>query len=884
MSSVIEMLAKTHSRYNKGRNRILTVAVCLCILTLTIVFGIASGKIEAEYLKAIREAGTTASACIEKGDKLLYSSARELPYVKEAGRRATVGSISQNKTGVSGLCSLQAVDQNAWEYIQKPAYTDVQGHYPTKEQEMMLPVDVLKEIGIEQPKEGMKLSFTVTFGFFEQRQEHFVLSGWYQSYVKDRKEQAAYISEGKAASLGCDLEQESDVLICPKNRMSWEETEQKLYEDLVGERTDIIITVQNPFAYEAFRKMAGGYGMAGVEALIILGGMFFLVYNVLCLSMAEDIRQMGLLNTIGTTMKQIRSIYFRQIFGILIRGTMLGTVCAIVLLVFVLPRVLGNSYMETFGRSVTLQIFQWKVLALSVCFAVLVTGMVSGIVIYRMVNLSCLESMNYVRETRKKKRKRKAYTWKYQSERSADGELWYMAWQNVKRYRGRFVMTVLSLFLGIEMFLCALVITRESDYSKVIEKRPDFLIAGTFSKFGQEEGYGLEYKSQDAQKDPMETTGNATMLLYDNESNEFSPISTTVRTELLGIDGVNKKASCILEGAYMNVSMARKAYLPLENVIRENEIIKEGVGFSAEYEMVESASPHAVQILNEKDLEKLERYVDRHHIPADMESVRKGTGVLILHDHQIGRNRGKEIEEGIGEPVYFKALPSEEKWKEFAKSSEKERRKMIDTGMMTGQQSEVYGIAGYLDSKEEAFPELARTWHNSEGMFSYLMSEKGFQKLPTTKKTLYMELEAEKGKETLVKKEVQNILAKENQRRAEIKRINWSGEEVGEAGIFCIYKSELLAEASSYIQGNRILFGSISAVLLIAGLMNFANVMITSTLTRKQDFLVMEKIGMTKRQKRKLLVMEGMYYVLIVVVLLLTVGVGMLYLIDFCVK
>lgn len=148
----------------------------------------------------------------------------------------------------------------------------------------------------------------------------------------------------------------------------------------------------------------------------------------------------------------------------------------------------------------------------------------------------------------------------------------------------------------------------------------------------------------------------------------------------------------------------------------------------------------------------------------------------------------------------------------------------------------------------------------------------------------HMELEAEKGKETLVKKEVQNILAKENQRRAEIKRINWSGEEVGEAGIFCIYKSELLAEASSYIQGNRILFGSISAVLLIAGLMNFANVMLTSIIARKQDFLVMEKIGMTKRQKRKLLVMEGMYYVLIVAVLLLTVGVGMLYLISKSIK
>lgn len=41
---------------------------------------------------------------------------------------------------------------------------------------------------------------------------------------------------------------------------------------------------------------------------------------------------------------------------------------------------------------------------------------------------------------------------------------------------------------------------------------------------------------------------------------------------------------------------------------------------------------------------------------------------------------------------------------------------------------------------------------------------------------------------------------------------------------------------------------------------------------------------MTKRQKRKLLVMEGMYYVLIVAVLLLTVGVGMLYLISKSIK
>ena len=38
-------------------------------------------------------------------------------------------------------------------------------------------------------------------------------------------------------------------------------------------------------------------------------------------------------------------------------------------------------------------------------------------------------------------------------------EILFMAWQNLARYRGRFVLTVLSLFLGAEAFLGAVVIT-----------------------------------------------------------------------------------------------------------------------------------------------------------------------------------------------------------------------------------------------------------------------------------------------------------------------------------------------------------------------------------------------------------------------------------------
>ena len=50
---VLRMLAREFGKWNRGRNRILMSAVTLCIVTLTMVFGIASGKTKAEYIKAL---------------------------------------------------------------------------------------------------------------------------------------------------------------------------------------------------------------------------------------------------------------------------------------------------------------------------------------------------------------------------------------------------------------------------------------------------------------------------------------------------------------------------------------------------------------------------------------------------------------------------------------------------------------------------------------------------------------------------------------------------------------------------------------------------------------------------------------------------------------
>ena len=102
--------------------------------------------------------------------------------------------------------------------------------------------------------------------------------------------------------------------------MEWRETEERLYQDAVGKGSDLRVTACNTFAGDAVNRMTGSYEMAILGALIILSGMFFLIHNVMQISMAKDVRQMGLLNTIGTTKRQLRRIYLGQILRLLVPG------------------------------------------------------------------------------------------------------------------------------------------------------------------------------------------------------------------------------------------------------------------------------------------------------------------------------------------------------------------------------------------------------------------------------------------------------------------------------------------------------------------------------------------------------------------------------------
>ena len=796
-TNVIRLLSEAIRKCNKGRNRILMGAVILCILTLTFVFGTAYGKINAEYMKNIRMDGTTASTYIEEGTKQQYEKVRSLGYVKETGRRM--------KMGETAICSIQVLDQTAWKKMMKPAYTDIHGTYPEKQQEIMLSVKTLKKLGINNPKRGMKIALDVSISFFQTEKEEFELSGWYSAYTEDNGKSKAigYVSEKKLKDWGYDIEEGSDILICQSNDMDWKDTEEKLYEDVPMKDNSQQIIATDTAKNRAVKEMTGSYGMAAVEAVVIICGMFLLVYNVMQISMSGDIRQMALLHTIGTTRKQIRKIYIRQIMRTIVPGGIAGIGLSVVLLRYLIPQLLGRQYLNGYGGAEELQIFRVEILLLAVVFTLLVILGASEQVIWQTVNRTCIEGMHYTEQKGSKKQQhgKAGHADKgavlNKKKRSETQELCFMAWKNVTRYRQRFVSTVISLFLGIEMFLIVMVITTGSDYANIINQRPDFLIAGAFSEYAQKDGSGTEYQTQSPDQDPLKSEGDNFELLYDNDYDEFSPISEKVRKQLWNLAGVKKEESHITEGAYVLSTISRDGIRPLEedtylgnNVEYAEEI---SIDYASGAKMIEGLDADTVQIVSENELKALKTYVEKNKLKVDMDSLENGTGVMIIHDHKLSQKQEKQAEKAVGETVCLSPLKNKEACIRWNSMTDKERDKE-DEIIKAETPSTEYTLSGYLDNQADGFPEIHQTWHGAEGDIYYLVSEKGFNRLSTKRKTFCMELNVEKKKEKKIMHEIQKILSAENQWRKSNTQTSPDGE--GEAGIFYIARSDLIDRKS----------------------------------------------------------------------------------------
>lgn len=110
---------------------------------------------------------------------------------------------------------------------------------------------------------------------------------------------------------------------------------------------------------------------------------------------------------------------------------------------------------------------------------------------------------------------------------------------------------------------------------------------------------------------------------------------------------------------------------------------------------------------------------------------------------------------------------------------------------------------------------------------------------------------------------------------AKIKDLVKSNTDVYAYGI----KSEDISSFKTSMTSMNIVSSGMSILLILIGVINFVNVMLTGVFTRRKELAVMESVGMTKKQIQKMLMYEGLYYGLTTILLILTLGNGIVLLI-----
>ena len=87
-------------------------------------------------------------------------------------------------------------------------------------------------------------------------------------------------------------------------------------------------------------------------------------------------------------------------------------------------------------------------------------------------------------------------------------------------------------------------------------------------------------------------------------------------------------------------------------------------------------------------------------------------------------------------------------------------------------------------------------------------------------------------------------------------------------------RADYIAEMKNDNQQFALIGFTLCAIILLIGILNFVNTTMTNIFSRKQELAMLQSVGMTARQGKKMLVLESIYYMVLALLVFVTVGYG----------
>ena len=154
----VKRVEKGMMKANRIRNLFAVFAIVLTTFMITTVFSLGINYMENMKLMQVRTAGTTANASLAMPTEKQEQQIKNLEYVKTVGTQYMVGSVAEkNDEGRELSIALLYYDTTEWDKHYKEAIKDLEGKYPSDENEIMLSEDALSQLGMKEPKLNMEI-------------------------------------------------------------------------------------------------------------------------------------------------------------------------------------------------------------------------------------------------------------------------------------------------------------------------------------------------------------------------------------------------------------------------------------------------------------------------------------------------------------------------------------------------------------------------------------------------------------------------------------------------------------------------------------------------------------------------------------------------------
>ena len=781
---VIKRVEKGMMKANRTRNIFAIVAVAPTTFMITTVFSLGINYKENMELTSVRTSGTNANVSLAMPTKSQEKGIRDLDYVKTVGTQYMIGSVAgKNEADRDLAIAMQYYDNTEWQKHYKEAISNINGSYPKKENEIMLSEDALSQLGIEKPKLDMEIPLSYVSKDGEQK-DTFTLSGWFRSYTGTGM---AFLSESYCQEHGYTL-QNSGVL-----SISLDNPKDNFYDI----QDDITLNENQTFQGSVSTSSSNGsvYAMIILLVFFIIDSGYLLIYNVLYISISRDTRFYGLIKTLGTTEKQIKTLVKRQAVTFACIGIPIGVILAGALSFGIVPIILENAFDS--GKSIidAEMFFHPSIFILSIIFSALTVWISCNAPAKAASKISPIEALRYQNFASTKTKIRSS---------TNGGKLHVMAYHNVFRDKKRAFLVFMSLFMGITMILGVNGIIGSMKVENFIDKYMDYNFEYTDIQFEQPEQPNKEVSQFDEQ--------------FVEQIKQIDGVKKVdiQKTVWAGIDF----DEVALEG-FMKIRYEDSRYKT------EGQSYQEMVADLKEYA---NAGDYGCYITTLDD-KALEEYNAKHpNTSIDIEAFNRGETAIAGMDTEYNAPNTALV----GKTLCLTADSSDDKATDF----------LIDDS---------FYFEDYENNLSEGIGRRKDIHIVPEIIY---VSEAGMERL--TKTPIISAI----GVDIKDMNQVEQIDSELQALNGTLTKQEWS------------YKSPIgMMEEYNQVTYSMNLMGNGAAVLLIViGLINFINVMLTGVVARKNEFAVMESIGTSKKQIQKILTLEGGIYALVTTVLIMTLG------------